>query len=127
MAQLYNEVTNEPPTTTKTKDNPRDGLQTLEPEPTLPNLGPGGMEVTITTSMEHDSNTEEIVDNETVRVDKEVHTPQHPGRPHNVTLMQRGGPCLGIMPSRSRPDIHQLPIVPMEADKSPNTKYKHSS
>ena len=29
--------------------------------------------------------------------------------------MRRGGPSLGIMPGRSRPDIYRLPIVPMEA------------
>ena len=72
MEQLYHEAMDEPPATLNTEDNPRDGLQPSESEPTLPSLGPGGMEVTVTTSMEHDSNTEEIVDNKMVRVDKEV-------------------------------------------------------
>ena len=70
MEQLYHEAMDEPPATLNTEDNPRDGLQPLESKPTLPSLGPGGMEVMVTTSMEH--NSEEIVDNKTVRVDKEV-------------------------------------------------------
>ena len=61
----------DPPATLSTKDNPRDGLPPAS-EPILPELGPGGTEVTVASSMEHDSNTEEIVDNKTVRIDKEV-------------------------------------------------------
>ena len=72
MAQLYQEAMDEPPETLSTENNPRDGLQPPASKPTLPELEPGGTEVTVETSMEHDSNTEEIVDNKTVRIDKEV-------------------------------------------------------
>ena len=68
----------EPPTTLSTEDNPRDGLQPSASESILPELGPGGTEVTVATSMEHDSNTKEIVDNKTVRVDKEVRSTETP-------------------------------------------------
>ena len=46
-------------------------LQSSLSEPTLPNLGPGDIEVTVVTSMEYDTTAEEIVNNKTVRVDKE--------------------------------------------------------
>ena len=72
MEQLYHEAMDEPLEILNKVDNPRDGLQPLASEPTLPNLGPGDVEVTVATSMEHDSNTEEIIDNKTVRVDIEV-------------------------------------------------------
>ena len=75
MAQLYHEAMDEPPETLSTEDNPRDGLQPSASESILPELGPGGTEVTVATSMEHDSNTEEIVDNKTVRIDEEVQKP----------------------------------------------------
>ena len=78
MEQLYHEAMDEPIETLNTEDNPRDGLQPSASEPTLPNLGPGGIKVTVATSMEHDSNTEEIVDNKTVRVDKEVQSTETP-------------------------------------------------
>ena len=72
MAQLYHEAMGDPPATLSIQDNPRDGLQPPASEPTLPTLGPGSTEVTVATPMEHDSHTDEIVDNKTVRVDKEV-------------------------------------------------------
>ena len=62
MEQLYHEAMDEPPATLSMEDNPRDGLQPSASKPTLPTLGPGGIEITVMTSMEHDSNAEEIID-----------------------------------------------------------------
>ena len=62
VEQLYHEAMDEPLEPLSTEDNPRDGLQPSASKPTLPTLGPGGIEITVMTSMEHDSNAEEIID-----------------------------------------------------------------
>ena len=62
VEQLYHEAMDEPLEPLSMEDNPRDGLQPSASKPTLPTLGPGGIEITVMTSMEHGSNAEEIID-----------------------------------------------------------------
>ena len=63
---LYEEAMEEPILESlKTEDNPRDGLQSSLFDPTLPNLGPGDIEVAVVRSIESDATAEEIVDNKT--------------------------------------------------------------
>ena len=68
----------DPPTTSH---DPRDGPCTLASEPTLPPLGPGGVEVTVETFFEPEVPAGEIVENKTVRVDVVESPPKKPGAP----------------------------------------------
>ena len=81
VEQLYHEAMDEPLKALSTEDNSRDGLQPSDSEPVLSTLGPVDIEVTVMTSMEHDTIAEEIVDNKTVQVDGEVQSTETLGNP----------------------------------------------
>ena len=71
LDKLYEEAMEEPILESfNMEGNPRDGLQSSISEPTLPNLGPGDIKVTVVTSMESNPAAEEIVHNKPVRVDE---------------------------------------------------------
>ena len=62
-----------------TGHDPRDGLYPSTSEPILMTLGPGDIEVTVVASIEPEVPAEEIVDNKTIRVDREEPPPETPG------------------------------------------------
>ena len=91
MAQLYQEAMDEPPETLSTENNPRDGLNPLTPEPTLPELGPGDIKIIVEAPKEPNTATEEIINNKTVRVNGE----EQPSRTPNDDKVCCGCAAIG--------------------------------
>ena len=75
----------------KTERNPRDGLNPLTPEPTLPELGPGDIKIIVEAPKEPNTATEEIINNKTVRVNGE----EQPSRTPNDDKVCCGCAAIG--------------------------------